>query len=66
MVAEYKIRGLLGNLNPFFAFFFALKDAELGLPMLQRGKLHFKLGAPVKNKALVRRIFAKCQEPVSQ
>ncbi|MDR2440630.1 MAG: 4Fe-4S dicluster domain-containing protein [Planctomycetaceae bacterium] len=60
MVAEYKIRGLLGNPNPFFA----LKDAELGLPMFLRGKLHIKLGAPVKNKALVRRIFAKCQEPV--
>ncbi|MDR1962570.1 MAG: 4Fe-4S dicluster domain-containing protein [Planctomycetaceae bacterium] len=60
MVAEYKIRGFLGDLNPLLA----LKDADLGLPMFLRGKLHIKVGAPVKNKALVRRIFAKCTETV--
>ena len=58
MVAEYKIRGFLGDGNPMQA----MKDAELGLPMLLRNKLHLKLGSPVKNKALVKRIFAKCGE----
>jgi heterodisulfide reductase subunit C len=56
LVAEYKIRGFLHDFNPAKA----LKDAELGLPMLWRGKLHLKVGAPVKNKALVKRIFKKC------
>ena len=56
MVAEYKIRGFLGDGNPILA----MKDAELGLPMLMRNKLHIKVGAPVKDKALVKRIFAKC------
>lgn len=56
MVAEYKIRGFLGDGNPVLA----LKDAELGLPMLLRNKLHLKLGSSVKDKALVKRIFAKC------
>lgn len=58
MVAEYKIRGFLGDLNPILA----LKDAELGLPMLLLGKLHLKPGSPVKDKALVRRIFKKCEK----
>lgn len=58
MVAEYKIRGFLGDGNPILA----LKDAELGLPMLSRNKLHLKIGSPVKDKALVKRIFAKCGE----
>lgn len=57
LVAEYKIRGFLGDLNPILA----LKDAELGPKMLALGKLHpWKLGAPVKDKALVKRIFEKC------
>ena len=58
MVAEYKIRGFLGDGNPILA----LQDADLGLPMLMRNKLHIKVGSPVKDKALVRRIFAKCEE----
>jgi heterodisulfide reductase subunit C len=57
MVAEYKIRGFLGDANPILA----LKDADLGLPMLTRNKLSIRVGSPVKNKALVRRIFDKCQ-----
>jgi heterodisulfide reductase subunit C len=57
LVAEYKIRGFLGDFNPLLA----LKDAELGPKMLLFGKLHLKIGAPVKDKALVRRIFAKCK-----
>jgi heterodisulfide reductase subunit C len=56
MVAEYKIRGFLGDFNPILA----IKDADLGLPMLKRGKLHFKPGSPVKDKTLVKRIFRKC------
>jgi len=58
MVAAYKIRGFLGDGNPILA----IKDAELGLPMLLRNKLHIKVGSPVKDKALVKRIFAKCGE----
>ena len=56
MVAEYKIRGFFGDGNPILA----MKDADLGLPMLLRNKLHLKVGSPVKDKALVKRIFAKC------
>ena len=58
MVSEYKIRGFLGDGNPMRA----MKDADLGLPMLLRNKLHIKMGSPVKDKALVKRIFAKCGE----
>ncbi len=57
MVVEYKIRGFLGD----FSLLAALKDAELGPKMLALGKLHLKPGSPVKNKALVRRIFEKCK-----
>jgi hypothetical protein len=57
MVAEYKIRGFLGDGNPILA----MKDADLGFPMLSRNKLHLKIGSPVKDKALVKRIFAKCE-----
>lgn len=56
MVAEYKIRGFFGDGSVTAA----LKDADLGLPMFLRGKLHIKIGSPVKDKAIVRRIFAKC------
>ena len=58
MVAEYKIRGFLGDGN----LILAMKDAELGLPMLLRNKLRLKVGSPVKDKALVKRIFTKCKE----
>ena len=58
MVAEYKIRGFFGDGNPLLA----VKDADLGLPMLLRNKLHIKIGSPVKDKSLVKRIFAKCGE----
>jgi len=58
LVAEYKIRGFLGDGNPILA----MKDADLGLPMLLRNKLHVKIGSPVKDKAIVKRIFAKCRE----
>ena len=58
MVSEYKIRGFFSDGNPIQA----MKDADLGLPMLLRNKLHLKIGSPVKDKALVKRIFAKCGE----
>ena len=58
MVAEYKIRGFLGDGNPILA----MQDADLGLPMLLRNKLHIRLGSPVKDKALVKRIFSRCEE----
>ncbi|MDD3588616.1 MAG: 4Fe-4S dicluster domain-containing protein [Thermoguttaceae bacterium] len=56
LVAAFKIRSFLGNLNPFAA----VRDTSLGPKMLVRGKLHFKPGSPVKDKALVRRIFDRC------
>ena len=58
LVAEFKIRGFFGDLNPLLA----MKDAMLGPQMLRLGKLHLKLGSPVKDKALVRRIFDRCYE----
>lgn len=58
MTAEYKIRGFLGDGNPILA----LKDADLAPGMIMRGKLHFLPGSPVKDKALVKRIFKKCEE----
>jgi len=58
LVAAYKISGFLGNFNPFWA----VADAKLGWPMLIRNKLHFKIGSPVKDKGLVKRIFDKCEE----
>jgi len=58
LVAGFKIRGFLGDWNPLLA----MKDAMLGPQMLGLGKLHLKVGAPVKDKALVRRIFDRCNE----
>lgn len=37
-----------------------VKTGMLGPGMISRGKMHFKLGSPVKDKALVKRIFEKC------
>lgn len=37
-----------------------VNTAQLGPKMLARGKMHFALGSPVKDKELVRRIFDKC------
>lgn len=58
LVAAYKISGFLENFNPFWA----LSDAKLGPAMFVRGKLHFVPGSPVKDKALVKRIFDQCEE----
>ncbi len=64
MVVLFKIRGFLNDLtgNPLTSVPMALKDATLGPAMLGKGKLHFKIGAPVKDKALVKRIFQKCEK----
>jgi heterodisulfide reductase subunit C len=62
LVAEYKIRGFLGNFNPFWA----LKDSSLGPAMLAKGKLHIGIGSPVKDKSLVKRIFDKCLKEEQQ
>ena len=59
LVAQFKIRGFLGD----FSIPKALKDSMLGPKMLGLGKLHLKLGSPVKDKALVKRIFEKCMNP---
>ena len=58
LVAGFKIMGFLSD----FSIPLALKDSMLGPKMLGMGKLHLKLGAPVKDKALVKRIFEKCLE----
>ena len=57
LVAAWKIAGFFTDFNPLAA----MKDAKLGLPMFVRGKLHFMPGSPVKDKALVRRIFDRCE-----
>lgn len=57
LVVMYKLNGFLHNFNPFWA----VSDAMLGPGMLVRDKLHLKLGSPVKDKALVQRIFEKCE-----
>ena len=56
MVADFEIRHFLSR----FELMGALKDATLGPKMLGKKKLHFKLGSPVKDKAIVKRIFDKC------
>ena len=56
LVAAWKIAGFLTDFNPLAA----MKDATLGPAMFVRGKLHFTPGSPVKDKALVRRIFDRC------
>ncbi|MGL6225426.1 MAG: 4Fe-4S dicluster domain-containing protein [Thermoguttaceae bacterium] len=58
LVAGFKIRAFFGD----FSIPLALKDAMLGPKMLLMGKLHLKLGAPVKDKAIVKRIFKKCMQ----
>ena len=47
----------------FFRRFDVMNVVRLGLlapKMLARGKMHFKLGSPVKDKELVKRIFDRC------
>ena len=54
----YKVLGFFNDFNiPKL-----MADGELALPMIKRNKLHFKPGSPVKDKAVVKRIFEKCME----
>ena len=57
LTALFKLYGFLADLSLPLAF----KDAKFALPMLMKNKLHIKLGAPVKDKALVKRIFERCK-----
>lgn len=54
----YKILGFFTD----FSIPLSLKDSKFGLPMLLKKKLHIKLGGPLKDKALVKRIFERCKE----
>lgn len=54
----YKMYGFFKD----FSIPLSLKDADLALPMLMRKKLHIKMGGPLKDKALVKRIYKKCME----
>ena len=56
LVVAWKLLGLASDLNPPAA----LRDAQLGPKMFFRHKLHFMPGSPVKDKAVVRRIFDRC------
>ena len=56
LTMQYKILGFFND----FSIPKLLADGELGLPMVLRNKLHFKPGSPVKDKAVVKRIFEKC------
>ncbi|MBR2693385.1 MAG: 4Fe-4S dicluster domain-containing protein [Thermoguttaceae bacterium] len=56
LVAMWKLLGFASDFNPLAA----LRDAQLGPKMFFRRKLHFMPGSPVKDKAVVRRIFDKC------
>ena len=56
----YKILGFFVD----FSIPKLLSDGELALPMILRNKLHFKPGSPVKDKAVVKRIFEKCSKEV--
>ncbi|MBR5626475.1 MAG: 4Fe-4S dicluster domain-containing protein [Thermoguttaceae bacterium] len=56
LVGWYKVKGFFqsGSIPGLFA------DTQLGPKMLSRGKLHFNIGSPVKDKAVVQRIFERC------
>ncbi|MDR1959760.1 MAG: 4Fe-4S dicluster domain-containing protein [Planctomycetaceae bacterium] len=59
---EIELTGFF-KLSGFFNDFSIPKlmaDGQLAVPMILRNKLHFKPGSPVKDKAVVRRIFEKC------
>lgn len=58
LVSEFKIRGFLAD----WSIPKAMQDSLFGPAMLLKGKLHIKVGSPVKDKKLVRRIFQKCGE----
>jgi len=57
LIAEFKLRALPSERSLRFLF----KDAGLAPQLQTRGKLHLR-GEKVKDRALVRRIFARCGE----
>ena len=61
LVGEFKARTFWTEWSVPFLF----KDAMLGPRMLQRGKLHLR-GERVKDRGVVQRIFARCQNGTSQ
>ena len=52
----FKFNGFLSD----FSIPKLLADGKFAIPMILRNKLHIKPGSPVKDKAVVRRIFEKC------
>lgn len=56
LVVFWKLLGFASDFNPLAA----LRDAHLGPKMFLRHKLHFMPGSPVRDKAVVRRIFDRC------
>ena len=57
LIAEFKLRVL--RREPSLRFLF--QDARLAPALQKRGKFHLR-GEKVKDRALVRRIFARCQD----
>jgi heterodisulfide reductase subunit C len=57
LIAEFKLRALPAERT----LRFLLKDASLAPQLQKRGKLHLR-GEKVKDRALVRRVFARCEE----
>ena len=56
MATDFEARYFFGSFDVPNVF----RTGLLAPKMLARGKMHFKLGSPVKDKALVKRIFDKC------
>ncbi len=57
LIGEFKTRGFLKDWNPSLL----MKDALLAPKLMQHGKFHLT-GEKVKDRDLVRRIFARCAE----
>jgi heterodisulfide reductase subunit C len=55
LIAQYKLKGLTATWSPGFLF----KDAALAPKLRARRKLHLR-GEKVRDRELVRRIFARC------
>ncbi|MGL4943708.1 MAG: 4Fe-4S dicluster domain-containing protein [Thermoguttaceae bacterium] len=60
LVTEFKIRGFFAD----WSIPKTMQDSLFGPAMLLKGKLHIKIGSPVKDKAIVRRIFEKCERSI--
>ena len=58
----FKFNGFLND----FSILKLMADGKFAIPMILRNKLHFKPGAPVKDKAVVKRIFEKCMKETAK